>query len=274
MANLIRLLSVSLLFWAGTASAAPSLLGMCHRQFDCNAVKSLYDGQETIVTGWLENTFSPQCKCADRLLEDSRPKVVRVHIANGPCMRNRRCGRYEVFAGETIASANRAFERGRGAAVTRFKRVVERAAARLANRNNLTCYVSPCLECDLNERARRYMATVVSSAMPYCNLVDNPYKRSCFRGAVCEKHGVNPNLSKPCIVDLDGIDGSTIAIKPWVEKYRHCDVTYYWEPWMNCIRGDFIDPRNRNCKYDSSLFDYLKGVLCRYFSQSFAICLP
>lgn len=272
-ANLIKLLSVSLL-WITNAVAAPSLLGMCHKDFNCNGVKSLYTGQETIIIGWLENTFSQQCKCADELLKDPRPKIARVHIANGPCLRNKRCGRYEIFAGETIASANRAFNRQRGLAVTRFKRVVNATAKRLNGVSNLTCYVSPCLECDLNERARRFMASVVSAAMPTCNLVDNPYRRSCLPGTICEKHGVSPSLVRPCIVDLDGIDGGTVNLKQWADKYRHCDLRYYWEPWMNCIRGSFIEPRSRNCKYQSSWFEGTKGVLCQYFYPSSDICLP
>jgi hypothetical protein len=42
---------------------------------------------------------------------------------------------------------------------------------------------------------------------------------------------------------------------------------------MNCIRGSFIDPRKRNCRYESSMYQYIKGVLCLSFlRQSFDIC--
>lgn len=265
---------IASLFWISNALAAPSLLGLCHKDFNCNGVKSLYSGQATIITGWLENTFNQQCKCADELLKDPRPKIVRVHIANGPCLRNKRCGRYEIFAGETIASANRAFNKGQGLSVTKFKKVVNATAKRLSGVNNLTCYVSPCLECDLNERARRFMASIVSTAMPTCNLVDSPYRRSCLPGTICERHGVSPSFTKPCIADLDGVDGTTVDLKTWVARYKHCDISYYWEPWMNCIKGMFVDPRSRNCKYPASTFEATKGVLCQYFYASSDICLP
>ena len=270
MKPLLVLFSLVLSFTAN--AQAPSLLALCHRGFNCNAAISLYDGQQTIISGWLENTFADNCKCADRLLQDSRPKIVRVHIANGPCLRNKRCGRYEIFAGQTIASANRAFSRNKGITVDRFKRVVNRTAARLSKAKNLTCNISPCLECDLNEKARRNMASIVSAAMPTCNIVDNPLSQRCLPGTICEKHGVNPKLSKPCIVDLDGIDGATINLKEWVARYKHCDLSYYWEPWMNCIKGNFVDPRSRSCKYSDSFF---KGALCRLFlPQSSDICSP
>lgn len=258
---------IALLAFTATAQAqGPSYLGLCHPKFSCDAAIKSYDGQETIVAGWLENTFASDCKCADRLLQDARPKVVRVHIANGPCMRNKRCGKYEILYGQTAASASREFIRGRGESVVKFKRVLERLRIRLSKAvGPTTVYVSPCLECDLNGRARRVMGALVSSALPGCNLVDNPYRQSCLTGTTCEKHGTNPRLSAPCIMDLDGIDGATIDVKKWVDKYRHCDLTYYWEPWMNCIRGKFIDPRSRNCKYDSSLFEYTRGIICQYF---------
>lgn len=263
-----------LLLIAGSVQAqAPSFLALCHKDWNCQATVKLYNGQQTIVTGWLENTFNSKCLCAERLLNDPRAKIARIHLANSVCMRNKRCGRYEVFAGETIASANRQFERGRGRSVTKFKQVLARLKQRLVGVNNLTCYVSPCLECDLNETARRFMADLVSVALPNCNLVDNPHRKRCLPGATCEKHGIDNKLSAPCIIDLDGIDGTTVDVKSWIARYKHCDLSYYWEPWMNCLKGKFVDPQLRRCRYSFRLFDYIKGVLCQYYYPLFGTCL-
>jgi hypothetical protein len=262
-----------MLFSITPAYAAPSLLGVCHKDFSCKRVNDLYHGMEQVELGWLENTFGQQCKCIDSLLNDPRPKVIRAHLIQSPCMRNKRCGRYEALWGYTAASASRAALQPNSRLRKRFKTVLERFKGRITNKE-LTCYVSPCLECDLNERARRVLANLVSAAVPNCNIVDNPYGQRCLPGYTCEKHGVNPRLSSPCIVDLDGIDGATINVKKWVEQYRHCDLRYYWEPWMNCIRGKFVDPRSRNCNYSASIFEATKGVLCRYFYPSFVTCLP
>lgn len=252
---------------------APSLLGLCHRDWNCDATVKFYSNQEPLILGWLEGTFAKDCKCADKLLNDPRQKIIRVHLSNSPCMRNKRCGPYEVLYRQTAASASREFVRGKGRAVTRFKQVLERFKQRLSNVSNVTCYVSPCLECDLNGRARRIMASMVSVALPSCNIVDSPYRQRCIDGAICEGHGVAPRVSKPCIVDLDGIDGATIDVKKYVERNRACDLTYYWEPWMNCIRGEFVDPQRRNCRYNSSIFDYTKRIICQYFYPSLDTCL-
>jgi len=253
--------------------AAPSLLSLCHPQTNCKAIERLWSGQDTIVTGWVEKTFANDCKCADRLLASDKAKVVRIHLMNGPCMRNKRCGRYEPFWGYHKTSANRAVHNPNSRLMRRFTAVLNTTAKRLDGVEKLTCYVSPCLECDLNANARRVLLNHVFAALPCCSVVDNPHKQSCLKEYVCERHGQNPKLSAPCIVDLDGKDGREIDIKKWVDRYKHCDLAYYWEPWMNCIRGSFVDPRKRDCKYPLYFYQRIKRILCRYFSPlSFGTC--
>lgn len=268
---LITILLVSL--WTPQATAAPSLLALCHKDWNCTATVKLYKGLEPLEIGWLEKTFAPDCKCADRLLKERRDKVVRVHLINSPCMRNKRCGRYEVLWGYNKASASRAVHIPKSRLNRRFNRVVEAAAKRLAKaRGNLTCFVAPCLECDLNGRARRALADRVSVAMPSCVLVDNPYRQHCLEGNVCESHGSNPKAVAPCIVDMDGTDGAALDVNKWARRSRNCELRYYWEPWMNCSRGTFIDPRQRDCKFNQRYFEKTKEILCQSFYQSSDIC--
>lgn len=270
----MRVLLVLLALMGVVEAQAPSLLGVCHPKFNCRGVQKLYEGQDKLIIGWLEHTFGRRCKCLEPLLNDARPKIIRAHLIQSPCMRNKRCGRYEALWGYTAASASRAAQNPRSRLRKRFARILDRFQKRIDGRANLTCYVSPCLECDLNERARRVLTNLVSAALPSCNIVDNPYRRRCLSGYTCEKHGVNPRLSSPCIVDLDGVDGGLVDMKKWVAKYKHCDLSFYWELWMNCIRGDFIDPRKRNCRYPQSLFDYTRYRICQSFSPSSDTCLP
>lgn len=262
---------LAVLFSIAPAYAAPSLLGVCHKDFPCRQVNNLYHGLEQVELGWLENTFGQDCRCVDSLLNDPRPKIIRAHLIQSPCMRNKRCGRYEALWGYTAASGSRAAQNPRSRLRRRFTRILETFKRRVEGKE-LTCYVSPCLECDLYEPARRVLANLVSAAVPSCNVVDNPYRRKCLPGYTCEQHGVNPKLSAPCIVDLDGIDGTLVDMKSWVARYKHCDLSYYWEPWMNCIRGSFVDPRSRNCKYNAGTFEATKDLLCQYFYQSSVIC--
>ena len=248
---MIRALVV-LLFTATTAlaDAGPSFLGICSPTWNCNATLKTYEGKKTIVTGWLENTFAEDCPCGERILQLDAPKVGRWHIANSPCLRNRRCGRYEIFAGLSVERANRKVERRDAALLKKFRTVTLRLKKRLeAARGGLACYVSPCLECDIRDSGRRTLGALVSKYLPGCTIVDSPYRRKCLPGAVCELHGSEPEFSGPCIADLDGEDGKTVDIRAYRRRTLSCDIRYYWEPWYNCIQpGGFVDPRARNCK--------------------------
>lgn len=257
------------------ASAAPSLLGICHPKFNCKIVQELYKNKDSLTISWLENTFGNKCQCLTPLLNDARPKTIRAHLIQSPCMRNKRCGRYEALWGYNAASASRAAKNPKSRLRKRFAVILERFRQRIEGKE-LTCYVSPCLECDLHESARKELATLVSVALPSCNIVDNPYRQRCLSKYICEKHGVSPGLSAPCIIDLDGIDGATIDIKKWVAKYQYCDLQLYWEPWMNCIANvkQFVDPQKRNCNLSDNKQKLIKERLCQYFYPLSDTCLP
>lgn len=228
-----------------TRAEGLSYLGMCNKTWNCDRTLKRWRGEPF---GWLENSFGSECACVDRMLATEKRKVIRVHLLNGPCMRNRRCGRHEAFYGYTAASASRAIVRGRGRVVKRFSAILERTKERLSRANGkVTCYVSPCLECDLYDRARVRLANLVSAALPNCNLVDSPHSGSCLRGTVCEGHGENPSVSVPCIVDLDGKSAAEVDLNKWVAKYGSCDLRFIWYPWMNCIGSRFVDPIKRKC---------------------------
>ena len=128
------------------AEVGLSYLALCHKSWPCGPSLNAFHGLPVIRTGWIEHTFGSECECAKRLLNDPRPKEIRVHLSNGPCLRNRRCGPYEVFAGETIASANRKVIRGDKRLLKKFKLVALRFKKRLVeSRGGVTCYVSRCL---------------------------------------------------------------------------------------------------------------------------------
>ena len=188
----------ALLFSISSAHAAPSLLAICHKDFPCKQVNNLYQGLNQVELSWLENTFGIGCPCVDSLLNDPRRKIIRAHLIQSPCMRNKRCGRYEALWGYTAASGSRAALNPNSRLRKRFNKVVSQFKARVTGKE-LTCYVSPCLECDLYEPARKVLASVVSAALPSCNIVDNPYRRKCLPGYTCEQHGVNPKSSDICL---------------------------------------------------------------------------
>ena len=232
-----------------------SYIGLCNKSWPCKETLSTWSGQDTITTGWLEDSFGNSCECANTILKSEKPKTIRVHLANGPCLRNNRCRRGDVFYGYTIASANRAALKAESILRDRLNRLAIRLKSRIdSSRGPLNCYVSPCLECDLNGPARKALIDSVSGYLPGCVVVDNPLRSSCLRGTVCERHGISPGLKRPCISDLDGTEAkSAVDLKAFYRNTRQCDIRFYWSAWMNCNpignTPRFVDPSARDCSH-------------------------
>lgn len=265
-----------LAFMATAQAQGVSYIGLCNATWDCKAIKATWRGQGTIITGWLEQSFGRSCKCADELLRSVKNKIVRIHLINSPCIRNKRCGRQEVFAGDSVSETSRKVVRGDKRFRVRYHAIVRRVKRRLANaKGSVQCYVSPCLECDLSRAARRVLLNSVRRYLPMCVPVDNPLRGRCVSGAVCERHGVNPGLSEPCISDLDGIDGKDVDLKKFYNNTKSCDVRFYWEPFMNCntLILPFKDPMERDCRTNKRQTIKVGRKSCRYLSHpSFDIC--
>lgn len=227
-----------------------SYLGMCHPLWPCRESIQVFDGVPVVRFGWLARTFGDACPCVERLLSrDERPKQFRVHIANGPCLRNQRCGPYEIFAGETVASASRKIERRDRVLLGKFRATMQRTAQQIkAARGPVECFVSPCLECDLSDDARRVLFTMAAEIFPSCRLVDSVFRPRCLKGLICERHGADAPLSPPCIADLDGEPASQVDVRAFARRFRRCITAHCWTEKFNLLdfsRPGFQDPRRR-----------------------------
>jgi hypothetical protein len=246
----MRVLIVLLAFMASAQAQGTSYIGLCSKSWPCDKTLATWQGKP-ITVGWLEDSFGVQCECANTILQQPKHKTIRVHLANGPCLRNKRCERHDVFYGYTIASANRAAKIPN----SRLRKRLDVLATRLKQRieqskGSLTCYVSPCLECDLNGLARKALISAVSANLPGCIIVDNPLRSSCLRRTVCERHGFNPSLQNPCIADLDGTEANSVVdLMRFYNNTKQCDVRFYWTAWMNCNSGSWKTPTSRNCSH-------------------------
>lgn len=243
---------IVLLLMCGVAQAEGlSLIGMCNPTWNCRATIQGWRDRP-IVVGWLENSFGNRCSCADKLLKLRRKKTIRVHLANSPCLRNRRCDMHDIFYGHTVTTANHAMMTPGSDVRRRFAKVISRFAARLEkSKGRVSCYVSACLECDLNETSRNLMARRLRSRLPDCHVVDNPLKDACLPRTICEKHGPDVPRYQPCIYDLDGTEVKSFTeLKKVADKTKHCTLRFAWSHWMNCVRENqsFVMPLARRCE--------------------------
>lgn len=255
---------IALMLFSNVALAqGASFLALCNTTWDCRKTLQTFSNSKVIVTGWLERSFGTSCPCADKILAAKKPKVVRIHLANGPCLRNRRCGPQEVFFGRSLAQTKRLLDSRPEAVLSRFRRVIPLTQKRLAKASNTSCFISPVLESDFTARHRLLFLNIAKESFPGCSIVDNPLHYPCIKGFTCEKHGDNVRLKAPCIVDMDGVDGSKVDLKRFRKVSRAC-LRLYWEPWMNCLRdGKFVDPFKRNCKFKKERFTTAKEKLWR-----------
>lgn len=255
---LLAALAAAVILVSTETRADPGLsyLALCQRTWPCATALSAFNNTDTIRVGWIEGTFGRTCSCANTLLQDPRPKVIRVHLANGSCLRQGTCGRYEVFYRQTVASANRRIKQGNRLLLGRFTAEAKRLAKRLkVSSGPLTCYVSPVLESDLDQVANAKLAAIAAKYLPGCRLVDNPRSGACRPGVVCETHGLFPRLSAPCIADLDGATVSDSDKADFLQRTSSCDISFIWTPEMNCNNSSTlsrIDPRNRVCEQSAS----------------------
>lgn len=241
-----------------------SVIGLLSPHYDCDAVLGAF-GRAPIVFGYLEHTFGEGRGCLERLLDHPKFAAVRVHIFNGPCVRDHRCGGYEVLAGETIDSLDRKLAAGDAALLARMRAEMERVRDRLLPhlRAGKHYYVSGILEHDVRDAggARRVVDLAREIFSPHgFKIVNNPVSGATAVGAdLIEGHGDRPPVSPPCVVDLDGTETGNFA--GYANRYRRCSMVLGWNGPMNCLSAGeaWKDPRARtHCPTQGSLAPFAR----------------
>lgn len=256
----MKLIALLLVIVATAQVDGVSYIGLCNPSWDCE--KTMYTWlNKPIAVGWLEQSFGAACPCASRILFDARPKTIRVHLINSACMRNSRCEKHDALYGYNAVTATQAVYQPKSRLRKKFERTLKRVKYRVKkSRGELTCYVSPCLECDLDGNARKSLLRLVSRRVRRCIPVDNPLRDSCLSGYVCEKHGRDTTIPQPCIHDLDGTEvRSSAELKQYGRLTNGCELRFYWSHWMNCnVEGKpFVPPSQRVC--NSSVYKMMKA---------------
>ena len=226
-----------------------SALGLCSPHFDCTSFISAFEEASVIRTGWIDNSFSDSCSCGIRLLHHHAPKIVRIHIANSPCLRNQRCGVYEIFYGEDPLSADQKIKSREQQLLSRFRRRWAVVKSQIAGAVNARLLISNCLECDLSEESRAVLIEEARAFFPDLEFVDNPmpYSGPCLPRTICEYHSSPPPQSGPYIVDLDGTDFYSIDPVRLSQEHSAALMVLMWTPSFNGAPAGqpFIDPRER-----------------------------
>lgn len=184
-----------------------------------------------------DDTFGKDNANIVRLLKSGKVRSFRVHLANGSCLRNRKCERREMLSGFTPATLNAAMRRGRASLVARFCGRAEIVNFWAQTFPSVRFYLSGILEHNLERRAASRLLSVLKRCAPSVTAyVDNPERLNYrpIRGALVEQHGVNVLGD---IVSLDGVVPSDVRLSAWLKKHR-TKRRYIWRPSFNCRPAD------------------------------------
>jgi len=267
--NIARKLTFAAVLLLVTAfyAHAQSYVGLCADSWDCDRTLAEQRGKSEITFGWLNETFNDRggrCPCLKRLMADPRPKIFRVHLFNATCFvsRGRTCGPHELFAGETIASANEKLRTRNPSMIRKLRHRAKLARRRLdavgAFDQKNTCYVSPFLESPFSRGANAVGLETVLQWFQECGTVINPINADfCDTrtglSTLCELHGDRPKfpVGRDCLADLDGTAFGAADVAGWLRRSSYCHLRLTWTPEYNCLapsHPSFVPPLERECR--------------------------
>lgn len=248
----------------------PSYIGMCNPKFPCKEALQVFEGQHIKAVGYLADAFGHECSCVREFLKLPGGKYVRVHLANGTCFpeRGRRCGRYDVFYGETQKSAQKKLEMKNEKLLRRYRASVMRTKALFGEPSDeLTLRYSLCLECKLSNKARRVLLQEALIHFPKEAIVDSPMSFRCLPELICEKHGDSMRYAKGqrCVSDTDGITLFDANLERLNRSSKQCEAIFYWSYGFNLLpydyKGPFIQPYKRTKIAENSEFEGVKACI-------------
>lgn len=245
-AGLLFLCSLGLSASVSAQDIGVDLLGLQHPLFPvADVVEMIRPG---FVGGHLDGSFETSLKPVERVLNTGHVVRWRVHIFNGPGLRNGNLGRLEPHYGRSIGGFSRAWEKRDsrlrsylGGRVTLYCRLFERHP-------EATLEISPTLEHNLSRAAFREQARTVKRRCPAAIVVDNPVAGvPGVKGFKLERHGIAASVRPPCNASLDGDDFHEVDVSAYLQRFSACETRYLWSRALNgrLASGPFIDPRHR-----------------------------
>lgn len=249
-------------------------------QFNCNAFLEASQVVNHLHIAFLYNTFGNNFSCLEQLLADSRLETLEVNLINEPGHRNGRLGSYEFLADVGSVEDYDAKLRNQDPSLKqKFVEYVAPLQDVLKNMDSDTqLLINPGLESNVSDAAGATLVLWTRELFPSARVVWNPLNPSPSRltpstADLLEGHGSTPNISAPCVYNMDGTDvsypnrpalGENNHVegrpKNWVqsgaplfqlieELANRCEVALIWSAEGNGLdyrSSGFVDPRSRN----------------------------
>lgn len=282
---LLKLLLISA-FLISTAQAETSggiaAYAGTSRLFPCARVSEMLADKPVRRVSILWHTFGRSFKCLNRWAGDAGLLTLESHLINEVCVRNHRCGDYEILAGLTPAKYEARLKAKDQKLINKIRTKVRKLGNWYNAHPAVRCLISPGLESNLSRAGFKVLRDSLTDIFPpWCRWVWNPVNRTAtgpgpIEGTIYELHGEKPDLpASNCIANLDGVDIETPSRKalmtpfipynrarPFLERFSGCEAAFLWTAEMNGIKkGPFTDPRSRRNFPSKKLAKDLRAVL-------------
>jgi hypothetical protein len=208
-----------------------SPLGLCHERYPVGRLIKAFERAPVIRFGWIDHTFNPHDSAnALRILRLPQPKLVRIHIINGPGLNNNRVQPYEIAFGETSQSLSTKIIQQNEKFLLKFRRRLETLRALLERASGETqLLVSPWLEAkQADPRAIRILGDEILKVLPQAQLVSNPLDGRYIPGWLKEAHSNTPDPQGIDIVDLDGTDWERVDLRKYANRFQSLKACFIW----------------------------------------------
>lgn len=255
----------------GNVGRAP--FSLTSPSFNCSEFIKSIANLPVIHLAVLYNTFGNDFSCWDQIAEDNRLQTIELNLINEPGHRNGRLGDYEFLYGlGSPSDYDRLLRNDDQKLKSKFVNYVALAKKKVEELpDHVQCLINPGLESNVSAEAGKTLIAWTKEQFPTCRTVWNPLNGTNETGRIItgadlvEAHGGLPNVSAPCLVNLDGTDidfperptymqkGNFVAsgapLMNYIATYANkCEVVFLWTVEDNCnMTSEFVDPRERNC---------------------------
>lgn len=243
------LLHIALLFDVAIGHCDPRVLGydyLAAQQRNFSVQEAIKYMPSNSALGTLDVTFGSDLAPIRALLGSGRFSHYRLHLVNGPGLRNSVQEKHEITYGYNIRSFDSALRTNKPAIINNIKARTAIYRSLSAEFPSVKFYLSPLLEHDVSEGAWRNAANAVLSIWPEVRLVNNPMSgwNGSYKGSILERHGAKPGSA--AISSLDGEDATDINVPEWLKRTAANKITYVWSRSYNCRhQGNFVPPSKR-----------------------------
>lgn len=270
-----------------TQERGAALFAIGAPQFPCDqALKIFEPGGKITSLAILWGTFGNDTRClvkwADKMKLQGVKHVLEIHLTNETCRRtnNRKCTSDELYPKLSVSKLNRALEMRQPEVIQEIvSRITEiKALTDTFDSKELELVLSTGLEDNYSFGAYSAVLETVRAHWPH-KVVRNPVgalmDKSQLTADYLEIHGASPDLSAPCIANLDGEDivfphrRSPLAqrvgwdeVLQYVKEYQsRCRVTFLWSsPWQGIYSEAFVEPTARKFEVSDKDISAIRAI--------------